>query len=52
MRDNLDPDSNVTAESDLQCEKHCSQSVFTEAGMQIDDSDEHSRNAQRGMQEI
>jgi hypothetical protein len=35
IRDNLDPDSNVTEESDLQSQKHPSPKTLTDAGRMI-----------------
>jgi hypothetical protein len=38
----LEPGSNVTVDRSLHCEKHRAPSVTTEAGITIDESDEHS----------
>jgi hypothetical protein len=35
IRDNLDPDSNVTEESDLHSEKHPSPKISTDEGIMI-----------------
>jgi hypothetical protein len=42
IRDNLEFDSNVITESFLQSEKHFSQMIVRDEGMQIDDSNEQS----------
>jgi hypothetical protein len=42
---NLQPGSNATVESALHPLKQFSQTLSTDAGMQIDESDEHSENA-------
>jgi hypothetical protein len=39
------PGSNATAERDVQSQKHEVESFSTEAGMQIEESDVHDRNA-------
>jgi hypothetical protein len=41
----LEPDSNVTVERDLHLEKHSLSRRVTEAGMQIDETDEQERKA-------
>jgi hypothetical protein len=46
MHESFEPDSNVTLERDEHREKHRISSVPTEEGMQIDESDEHFRNAE------
>jgi hypothetical protein len=43
--ESLQPDSNVTLESDLHSLKHRLSSFSTEEGMQIDESDEQHENA-------
>jgi hypothetical protein len=40
-----DPDSNVTIESESQSEKQKLQRILTEAGIQIDVSEEHDEKA-------
>jgi hypothetical protein len=42
----LEPDSNVTVERDRHSEKHCRQSLSTDEGIQIDESDEQPENAE------
>jgi hypothetical protein len=44
IHDSFEPDSKVTAKSDLQSAKHASPSVSIDRGRQIDESDEKSRN--------
>jgi hypothetical protein len=41
----LEPDSNVTVESLLQSEKQPEPTRSTDAGMQIDESDQHPKKA-------
>jgi hypothetical protein len=44
-RESLEPDSNVTVESNLSPRKQFWQRVSTKEGMKTDESDEHSENA-------
>jgi uncharacterized protein YabE (DUF348 family) len=45
MHESCECNSNVTAERDLHLEKQAAQSLLTEGGMQIDESDGQSANA-------
>jgi hypothetical protein len=45
MRESLEPDSNVTRERDSHFKKHPGLTFSTEAGMEIDDSDEQDKKA-------
>jgi hypothetical protein len=47
----LQPDSNVTVDSDGHFEKHSPESFSREEGMQIDESDEHCENVESSMHE-
>jgi hypothetical protein len=42
---NLEPDSNMTVESDQHSEKHIFETLATVEGMQIDERDEQRANA-------
>jgi hypothetical protein len=45
MHDSLESDSNVIVERESDSSKQCSQIFSTEEGIQIDESDEQSKNA-------
>jgi hypothetical protein len=49
--DSLEPDSNVTSESDSHSEKQRQASVSTEEAMQIDERDAHGENADSSIHE-
>jgi hypothetical protein len=51
MNESLEPDSNVTAESEEQFSKQCSAIISREEGMQIDHSAEQQENALGPMNE-
>jgi hypothetical protein len=46
IRESLEPDSNVTVESDSQSRKQLSHTDSTDDGIQIDESDEQLQNAE------
>jgi competence CoiA-like predicted nuclease len=51
MHERLESDSNVIVERELHPKKLRSQIFLTEEGIQIDESDEHLKNAKRSMYE-
>jgi hypothetical protein len=49
--ESFEPSSKVTLESFPHSEKHSSQTISTDEGMEIDESDEHRENADGSMRD-